>query len=188
MHRMYFRGGQVLFLLAKFTILAFLIITPFRFFVLQPFIVSGASMAPTLNPHEYLVIDRISYRFEEPERGDIAIFRYPLDPAFFFIKRIVGLPGERIRMDEGTLYVTGADGIEKVLSEPYRIDDTGKDETLSLTLSDDEYFVLGDNRHESSDSRTWGPLPKRFIIGRAITRLYPFDAVQLFPGMYRYNE
>ncbi len=182
------RSQSVILSLLKFTIIAFLIITPFRFFVIQPFIVSGASMEPTLEPHEYLVIDRLSYRYQAPERGDIAIFRYPLDPAYYFIKRIIGLPGEIVRIEKNDVYITGVDGIETRLEEPYRIDDNASQDAFSITLSSDEYFMLGDNRAESSDSRKWGPLASRFLIGRALTRLYPFNDVEWFPGVYRYEE
>lgn len=182
------RPHRVMLSLIKFTIIAFLIITPFRFFVVQPFIVSGASMEPTLGAREYLVIDRLSYRYQTPARGDIAIFRYPLDPAYYFIKRIVGLPGEIVRMEKNDVYITGADGIETRLEEPYRIDDNASDEAFSITLSNDEYFMLGDNRAESSDSRKWGPLASRFLVGRALTRLYPLTDLEWFPGEYRYGE
>lgn len=182
------RPLRIVLALIKFTIIAFLIITPFRFFVLQPFIVSGASMEPALEAHEYLVIDRISYRFEEPQRGDVAIFRYPLDPAFYFIKRIVGLPGEIVRMDAGEVFITDTSGIEKKLDEPYRVLGSASHDTFSITLSEEEYFMLGDNRDESSDSRKWGPLSRRFIVGRALTRLFPFTEAELFPGEYRYTE
>ncbi|MFZ2555403.1 MAG: signal peptidase I [Minisyncoccia bacterium] len=174
--------------LLKFTILALLIITPFRFFVAQPFIVSGASMEPTIDPHEYLVIDQVTYRFEKPARGDVIIFRYPLDPAIFFVKRVIGLPGERIDIEDGSVRIWSAEGVEHILTEPYAREGgaTGRDD--SITLDTDEYFVLGDNRAESSDSRTWGPVQESYIVGRALARLFPFKEAGIFPGAYSFPD
>lgn len=173
----------------KFTILSLLIVTPFRFFVAQPFIVSGASMEPTFDPKEYLVIDQLSYRFEKPERGDVVIFRYPLDPGTFFIKRVIGLPGETIESDGASISIVTEGGTrEEVLKEPYLMDAPPRREAFTVTLNNDEYFVLGDNRNASSDSRTWGPLNERFIVGRAAVRLFPVQVAELFPGKFSFSE
>lgn len=175
-----------MFEIVKFTILALLIVTPFRFFVAQPFIVSGASMEPTFDPREYLVIDELSYRFEKPQRGDVVIFRYPQDPSTFFIKRIVAMPGETISFTRGEMRIRAADGTEVALEEPYTQGSMRTTPDQETTLHDDEYFVLGDNRSASSDSRVWGPLQEKYIIGRAYARLFPFTEISILPGEYRY--
>src|SRR3989344_4175117 len=143
----------------QFAILALVIVFPVRLFIAQPFIVSGASMDPTFNSGQYLIVDELSYRLEEPKRGEVVIFRYPLDPSKFFIKRIIALP------------------------EPY-VENRGNGTNMTVSLSDSEYFVMGDNRPESSDSRVWGPLPEEDIVGRAFFRLLPLRKAGVFPGTY----
>lgn len=173
----------------KFTLVAFLIVTPFRYFVAQPFIVSGASMEPTFDPKEYLVVDELSYRFQKPERGDVVIFRYPLDPSIYFIKRVIGLPGEIVDVRDGIVSVQTKQGeVMTVLAEPYLEDVNKKKDWSHTTLNDGEYFVMGDNRRASSDSRVWGPLQEKFIIGRAFARLLPAQKMELFPGAYSFQN
>lgn len=180
-------GANTLIEIGKFTILAFLIVTPFRLFVAQPFIVSGASMVPTFDEDEYLVVDQITYRFEKPERGDIIVFRYPLDPSHFFIKRIIGLPGETVEIKDGMVFVHEAGGDTRhALVEPYLASHYKKKDARPTVLEAGEYYVLGDNRDQSADSRVWGQLSERFIIGRALVRLYPFGETDFLPGEYHY--
>jgi signal peptidase I len=163
------------------------IVVPVRMFIVSPFIVSGASMDPTFATNDYLIVDKVSYRLHNPERGDVVIFRFPNDPHFFFIKRIIGLPGETVSITGGTVSITQADGSDTfILNEPYIT--YPKYENASFTLSDDEYFAMGDNRYASSDSRTWGPLPEEFITGKAFMRLLPIGDFGSLPGEYRYNE
>ncbi len=137
----------------KFIIIAILIVVPVRLWIAQPFIVNGASMEPTFENGDYLIVDEFSYHFRAPEKGEVIIFRYPLDTSKFFIKRVVGLPGETLEID-------------------------GKE----IALGEDEYFVVGDNTAASSDSRRWGPVPKKFVIGRALVRLWPFNKTEILPG------
>lgn len=171
--------------IAKFAIAVFLIVTPFRWYVAQPFLVSGASMAPTIDANEYIVVDKISYRFKSPERGDVVVFRYPLDASIYFIKRVIGLPGETIVVHDGTVAVHGANGSTLTLEEPYVTGiENMKKESSTTTLAADEYFLLGDNRDASSDSRRWGPLPFKYIVGRAFMSLYPLEDLSLYPGDY----
>ncbi len=172
-----------LFELAQFALIALIIVIPIRLFIAQPFIVSGESMENTLHTNEFLIIDEISYRFEDPKRGDVIVFRYPKDPSKYFIKRIIGLPGETISIQGDVVKLKKSDGAEVTLDEPY-IKTMARNTSLTETLGDREYFVMGDNRDASSDSRVWGVLNREKIIGRALLRLFPFSEVDLFPGKY----
>ncbi len=162
-------------------ILAVLIVVPIRVFIAQPFVVEGLSMFPTFGDKDYLVVDEVSYRIGTPERGDVVIFRYPGNPSIFYIKRIIGLPGERVAIDRGVTTITHVDGTEETLDEPYVITEDAT-YTLDTALGAGQYFVMGDNRPKSSDSRVWGPLPKEDIIGRAFVRVYPFTDAGFMPG------
>jgi signal peptidase I len=172
--------GEIL----NFALVALLIVLPIRMFIAQPFIVSGASMETTFSSGEYLIVDQISYRLEEPERGDVIIFRYPKDPSKFFIKRIIGIPGDTVDIQGNVVKLINTEYPEgKVLDEPY-IRDMAPNTTISETLGDEEYFVMGDNRNASSDSRMWGVLQRDKIVGRAFLRLFPFTNANVFPGAF----
>ncbi len=167
----------------KFTLIALAIVIPVRTYIAQPFIVSGASMDPTFSSGQYLIVDQISYRFEDPKRDDVIIFKYPLDPETYFIKRIIGLPRETISVKGGEITIynnENPDGIK--IEEPYITDEHRTTETFSITLGSTEYFVMGDNRAQSSDSRRWGPLDLKFIVGRPIIRLLPISKIDLLLG------
>lgn len=167
--------------LIRFAIIVLIIFLPVRFFIAKPFVVSGASMDPTFHSGEYLIVDQISYRFEEPKRGDVIVFRYPYETSKYYIKRIIGLPGETIKMDEGKVTVTNDQNPKGVaLDENYVTHHS--EESFTKTLGATEYFVMGDNRPASSDSRSWGPLKAEFITGKPVVRLFPFDTVSLNPG------
>ncbi len=176
--------------LIRFVLIAVFVVLPIRVFIAQPFIVSGSSMDPTFENGEYLIVDEISYRFDEPERGDVIIFKYPKDPSKYFIKRIIGLPGETVTISATRVHITTSKGEELdeqiILDEAYLSHPTLG--SSSLTLDADEYFVMGDNRPASSDSRIWGPLPRDHIIGRALVRLLPIGRVGVFPGKHIYAE
>lgn len=167
--------------LLKFILIAAAIVLPIRLFVAQPFIVSGASMVPTFHHAEYLIVDELTYHLHEPERLDVVIFRYPRNPSEFFIKRIIGLPNETVYISQDNISVKRTDGTIIELDEPYVINE-GNGNQKSYELGAEEYFVMGDNRPQSSDSRTWGPLPRDNIVGRAFLRLLPVTDVSLFPG------
>lgn len=169
----------------KFAIMALLIVVPFRMFVAQPFIVQGASMDPTFHTGQYLIVDQLTYRFDEPKRGDVVIFKYPKDPSKYFIKRIMGLPNETVEVNGTKVVITTEGGAKIALDEPYVDGANEKEDFLTTTLSGDEYFVMGDNRAESSDSRMWGPVPKDNLIGKALIRLLPLSSIGLHPGEYR---
>jgi len=162
----------------KFSLIAILIVLPFRIFIAQPFLVNGASMSPNFETGNYLIVDQFSYNFIKPTRGEIIVFRYPNNPKTFFIKRIVGLPGETIKIEGQKVFITNKNNSFE-LSENY-IQNIGNN-NLEISLENDEYFVMGDNRPASSDSRIWGPLSEEFIVGRAFLRLFPFNKISIFP-------
>lgn len=174
----------------KFASIALLIVLPVRFFVAQPYIVSGVSMEPNISFSDYLVVDKISYRFSTPERGDVVVFRYPLDSSVIFVKRIVGLPGETVKVGEQGITIVQSNR-EFLLNEPY-VEASLASSTVfkvdEVTLAADEYFVLGDNRTHSSDSREWGPLRERYLIGKAFARLFPAKSFSLFPGAFTHSQ
>lgn len=169
----------------KFSLIAILIVAPIRIFIAQPFIVSGASMSPTFESKQYLIVDQLSYRLNKPERGEVIIFKYPENPSTFFIKRVIGLPNETLEMQSGKLTIKN-DGLPGgfIINEPYIKEETN--DTFKITLKENEYFVLGDNRKHSSDSRIWGPLEKKFIIGKTFLRLFPINDIGIIPGNYNY--
>jgi signal peptidase I len=167
-------------------VIALVIALPVRFFIAEPFIVQGASMDPTFSTGQFLIVDRVSYRFENPHRGDVIVFEYPNDPSVYYIKRIIGLPGETVEVRNGKVIIkndTNPDGIE--LKEPYIDVSHISHDSLFERLGSTEYFVMGDNRAESSDSRRWGPLREDLIIGRPIVRLTPLSAISVLPGNYQ---
>lgn len=136
-------------------------------------------MEPNYHQGDYLLVDEISYRFNSPQRGEVIIFRFPGNPSQFYIKRIIGLPGETVTIDEGTVIIKESeDGQGFELKEDY-LDTVDTSGNLEITLSDSEYFVLGDNRSASHDSRRWGPLGENFIIGKVFLRAWPFDQFDL---------
>jgi signal peptidase I len=167
--------------IATLVVLVVLIVLPVRIFIAQPFVVDGRSMFPTFHDHDYLIVDEISYRFSEPARGDVIVFRYPNDPSVFYIKRVIGLPGETVHIERGAVTVTRADGSTIALTEPYVVREDAT-YTLDAALGSEQYFVMGDNRPESSDSRVWGSLPKENIMGRAFVRIFPIASAAVLPG------
>lgn len=165
----------------KIVIISLAIVVPIRYFLIQPFYVQGASMEPNFLDGDYLIIDEISYRLNEPERGDVVVFKYPLDTSQFFIKRIIGLPGETVRIEDGRIFIVGGESREKIiLNESDYLQNAYTAGGIEVTLNDNEYFVLGDNRGSSSDSRKWGVLPRGMIIGRAWVRAWPFNRLGVF--------
>ncbi len=169
----------------RFSVIALLIVIPIRMFVAQPFIVSGASMEQTFHTGEYLIVDQVSYQINEPVRGDVIIFRYPKDPSKYFIKRVIGLPGDTVVIEGSKVTIkdeTHPEGF--ILKEPY-IKSMSPDNLLTEKLGPREYFVMGDNRDQSSDSRSWGVLQEERIIGKAFLRLYPPSTLGMLPGDYK---
>lgn len=170
-------AGAFIWDLVKILIIALVIIVPFRMFVAEPFVVSGSSMLPNFHNHDYLIIDRLSYITGNPQRGDVIVLKYPKDTTQFFIKRIIGLPGETVKLRQGYIEITNSAHPEGFrVPEPYL---PNQAETFGgsqpVTLGSGEYFVFGDNRTASSDSRVWGILPHDDIVGRVWARIYPFS-------------
>lgn len=148
-------------------LLAFIVI----FFLYQPVQVEGTSMEPHLTHHERLFINKFSYHFEPIARGDIVVFHYPMDPSKSYIKRVVGLPGEWVSLRNGRVFVNG-----EPLREPYlpaRFVDSGS--YPSTHIGQDEYFVLGDHRESSNDSRAWGTVSREYIYGKAVFIYWPYS-------------
>ena len=178
----------------KIVIIALAIVVPIRYFLFQPFFVKGESMEPNFQNGDYLIIDELSYRLREPERGEVIVFKYPRNISQRYIKRIIGLPGETVEIKDGkvTVYQKNSEikvgeedksfsspfAVARVLDEssylPAYLQTSGN---LRINLNENEYFVLGDNRSSSSDSRIWGSLPKEDIIGRVLIRAWPAAAI-----------
>lgn len=175
--------------LIRFAVTAALIIIPIRLFIAQPFIVSGASMDPTFIDGDYLIVDELSYHLRQPTRGEVVVFRPPQNNGTYYIKRIIGLPGETVIIKDSNVSI----------KKPARLADGGGNETFKIeesyiadktlpdmekTLGEKEYFVMGDNRESSSDSRVWGALPEKNIKGRALIRVLPLAEFGLLPGKF----
>ena len=171
------------FELVKVVAISLAIIIPIRYYLIQPFYVKGASMEPNFYDHEYLIIDEITYRFREPERGDIVVFRYPRNPQEFFIKRVVGLPGEKVQIKDGAVYLYNGENPDGFrLSENYlspELKTYALNEEMTI-LGDKQYYVLGDNRNASKDSRSFGAVDKKLITGRVLLRGWPLNKVNIF--------
>lgn len=163
--------------ITKIVVIALIIVVPIRYFVFQPFFVKGQSMEPNFENGDYLIVDEISYRFNDPQRGEVVVFKYPNDPSQRYIKRIIGLPGETIEIENGKVVVYNQER-RKILEESdYLHPSVFTSGNMRVTLDWNEYFVLGDNRVASADSRRWGPLAKEYIVGRVLIRAWPFVAL-----------
>ncbi|MDO8752157.1 MAG: signal peptidase I [Candidatus Wolfebacteria bacterium] len=149
-----------------------------RTFIAQPFLVSGGSMEPNFTNGNYLLVDELSYRLREPERGEIIVFKYPKNHKTFYIKRVIGLPGETIKVQGGKVEIQTERG-ELPLKEEY-IDPAWTSGNVDVTLGENEFFVMGDNRNFSYDSRSWGPVKENEIVGIVRLRLWPVNEVMAF--------
>ena len=167
--------------ISKIVIIALVIVVPIRYFLFQPFLVKGQSMEPNFENGDYLIIDEISYRFKSPQRGEVIVFKYPQNPSLRYIKRIIGLPGETIEIKDGEIIISQNGKDQTTLDESkYLPSGTKTPGEIQISLDEDDYFVLGDNRSASADSRRWGPLPKEDIIGRVLFRAWPLTALAKF--------
>lgn len=138
-------------------------------------------MDPTFATGDYLIVDKLSYEIGTPKRNSVIVFKYPNDPSKSFIKRVIGLPGETIKIKDDTVTIVNKDH-----PEGFQIDESYVVHTspgnMEKTLASDEYFVMGDNRAESFDSRSWGPLNKKYILGKPVMRLWPLNEIGFLPG------
>jgi signal peptidase I len=180
-------------------IISLIVVIPIRMYIAQPFVVSGQSMDKTLANGNYLIIDEASYKISSPSRGDVVVFKAPIEALtvsnyspnakMFYIKRIIGLPGETVEINGDSVKIFNEKNPKGIaLSEPYAFIDKlspyFSEIKKTFILKSDEYFVMGDNRHNSSDSRFWGPLKKENITGKTFLRLWPFNKITFRPGTY----
>jgi len=182
---LYMESKEVLtFLLdsLKILLIALAIVIPVRVLLFQPFMVKGSSMEPNYHSSDYLIIDELSYRLRDPQRGEVIVFKYPLNTSYRYIKRIIGLPGETIEIKNGEVFVSRANGEPQKINEDLYLSakvkaEWGSTNFAPLTLKQDEYFVMGDNRKYSSDSRVWGVLPIKDITGRVLLRFSLYEVL-----------
>lgn len=176
----------------KIFILAIIVILPIRVFLFQPFFVQGASMEPNFKDGQYLIVNEFGYKetdlkiakvdsFKEITRGEVIVFRYPLNPKQFFIKRVIGLPGERVKVEKGSVFIHNNENPNGFkLKEDYLTQGLVTKGDGEHLLKNNEYFVMGDNRNHSSDSRTWGPIRSSDVVGRVLLRAWPISDAKLF--------
>ncbi len=155
-------------------------------FLIRPFIVSGTSMDPVIKNGQYLIIDEVTYHFHGPERGDVVVFKAPPEPTKYYIKRVIGLPGDTVKIKDGKITIINNIHPEGfILDEPYLTHLSSDNGTF--VVPQNNYFVMGDNRSGSYDSRAWGMLPVENIRGRAALRLLPVNSVSVLPGKETYE-
>ncbi|MDP2629228.1 MAG: signal peptidase I [Candidatus Harrisonbacteria bacterium] len=175
--------GTFVWEVIKIVVISLAIIIPVRYYLVQPFFVRGDSMLPNLEDKDYILVNKLQYRLSNPERGDVVVFRYPLDPKEYFIKRVIGLPGETVVIQNNRVTIFNNQNPNGVILEE-DIYLPGGQETLGsirTKLDPNEYFVMGDNRLHSSDSRRWGELNKSYIAGKAWVRLWPLNKIAKVP-------
>jgi signal peptidase I len=173
--------------IVKFVILAFIIVIPIRMFIAQPFLVKGRSMDPIFHEKDYLIVDELSYHLRSPKRGEVIVFKFPLNPKEHFVKRVIGLPGDTIQIINGEVTVITKQGKTLKLYEPY-VKNHSYESLVDIVVPEDNLFVMGDNRAESYDSRMWKFLPFKMATGRALIRLYPFNQIEILPGQNLFIE
>ena len=171
--------GAFLFDIIETVVVALALFVVIYLFAAQPHQVRGASMVPNFQNGEYILTDKVTYRFREPHRGDVIIFRAPKNQELDYIKRIIGLPNEQIKIEKGSIYINNKRLEESYLPTGPIYAGTYLQEGQIINIPDHEYFVLGDNRNHSSDSREWGPVPQKDIIGKAFFRYWPMNQIGL---------
>ena len=187
MERIKTTKGQSFWELVRFALIALVVVIPIRILVAEPFVVSGSSMVPTFENGDYLIIDKISYELSNTYRDDVVVFRYPGDPTKFFIKRIIGLPNETVDIRGSEVTITNQAHPEGMKLKENYVQNTANNDT-HYELKSDEYFVMGDNRSGSSDSRAWGAVKRKLLTGKPFVRLLPFSKMDFWPGYYRQDE
>lgn len=175
-----YKASSFFFELTKGIIIFIIVLALIHFFIATIFKVEGASMQPNFKQDEYMLINKLSYITSSPDRGDVVILKFPGDPdKTKYIKRIIGLPGEKVTIKNAKVYIN-----DKELEEVYLPANTPTLPAMEDKLGADEYFVMGDNRENSSDSRIWGAAPKKFLIGKAVFYLFPPDVWGYIPKVY----
>ncbi len=169
-------GWLMLWEVVKVVGLALIIVIVVKHFLFQPFYVKGASMEPNYQDHEYLIIDELSYRFHEPHRGDVVVFHYPADETQYFIKRVIGFPGEHVAVHDGHVWINDTQLDESA----YLASDVATIGTTDLTVPAGSFFLMGDNRPASLDSRIFGPVARKEIVGRTWVRAWPLSRMTHF--------
>jgi signal peptidase I len=174
--------GSIVKELFIFALIALGIVLPFRLYVAEPYLVDGRSMSPTFETADYLIVNKLSFELRGTlPRGAVVVFKFPGDTSKNFIKRVIGLPGETVTIANGKVTIANAEH-----PEGFALDDSfvayPSQDNMTKTLASDEYFVMGDNRAESYDSRAWGPLNEKYILGEPVLRLFPFTKIAVDPG------
>ncbi len=164
----------------EMVLIALMIVLPVRYFLIQPFVVHGSSMEPNFYPKDYLIVDELSYRFRDPQRFEVVVFKAPNNSGQYYIKRIIGLPNERVIIKNGEVFVVDQKGKQIKLEEKFLPENVKTLGDIDLTLKENQYFLLGDNRVASYDSRNWGPIDKKAIVGRVWIRLWPLKSITVF--------
>lgn len=173
----------VLWEFVKVIIVALIIVLPIRYYLFQPFVVNGESMSPNFATGDYLVVNEIAYRMGDPKRGDVVVLKYPPNPSQRFIKRVIGLPNETIDIKGGKVTIYRDQEVIVLNESSYLADTIYTEGNIHVSLKENEYFVMGDNRPYSYDSRRWGVLPREDIIGRAMLRLLPLNHISYIHGL-----
>lgn len=167
--------------IVEITAVAFAAVFLIRSYLIQPFLVSGSSMVPNFSDGDYLLVDELTYHFRAPERGEVVVFRYPKDESVYFIKRIIGLPGEKIKINDNKITIfNDANKNGLALDENYIPRNSLTVGNAEFDVPAGSYFVLGDNRVYSFDSRNWGMLSEKDIIGLVQLRLWPPASLRVF--------
>ncbi|HRY36951.1 MAG TPA: signal peptidase I [Candidatus Magasanikbacteria bacterium] len=174
-------AGIFILEMLKVAVLAGITIALIRYYLFKPFYVKGASMEPNFHEKEYLIIDELSYRFREPVRGEVIVFRYPDDPKEYFLKRVIGLPGETVKVQGGKVYIYNKENPEGFeLDESYLPANLDTEGERTSKVGENQLFVLGDNRPNSFDSRRFGPIDQSLVVGRAWLRGWPLNKLTVF--------
>ncbi len=178
---LYYMKNFLLFLWETFKVvaIAFLIVVPIRYFLFQPFVVSGQSMEPNYSNGDYLIVESLSYRMRDPRRGEVIVFYYPENPSLRHIKGIIGLPKEKIIINKDEIQIISSEKEVLILDEKEYLDYFGLLEKKEIELEEGEYFVMGDNRDASFDSRRWGALPRDYIIGKTVLKILPLSHLEV---------
>lgn len=171
--------GRLFIEIVKIVLLAGITVFLVRHFIFKPFYVKGKSMEPNFSQHDYLIVDQLTYQFRNPKRGEVVVFHPPVGQKEYYLKRVIGLPGERVRIKDGKVIICDLEC--NVIKEDY-IEESNieREVSHSTTLGKGQYFVLGDNRDNSSDSRVFGPIDRDAIVGKIWFRGFPFQRISDF--------